>query len=413
MNENSFKQQYNHIRTEIPEIKIKQGEALTLPETAEAYYSDGGKADIKVKWETNNIEATVAGEYNIIGKLCPDIYPNPFIKERADPYVLKYEDKYYFTASYPAFGSAEKGYDRIILRESDTLLGLAKAEEKEIWHAHSSGIMARHIWAPEIHNICGKWYIFFAAGEKDAIWNIRPYMLVCSGDPMKDEWKELGKVQACSDDKISFNSFSLDMTHFGHKGKHYLIWAEIIGDSSLFMAEIDPAEPNKLIGKPILLTKPEYDWEKVNHRVNEGASVLKYGDKIFVFFSASGTGSEYCMGVVYADESCNLTDESCWTKVSFPVLQTSDLQGESGPGHNSFTSDDKGNTVIVYHARPAAHLEGNCGTYCSESLYDPCRHARIKRVYFSKDGTPVIRMKDNEWVDPGLSEVNCKITVEY
>ena len=47
-------------------------------------------------------------------------YPNPFIIERADPYVTKGPDGfYYFTASYPAFMNVDAGYDRIILRKSD------------------------------------------------------------------------------------------------------------------------------------------------------------------------------------------------------------------------------------------------------------------------------------------------------
>ena len=412
MKENSFALPYYHIANEDVTVKIQSTENPVLPETAKALYSDGGEAQIKVIWDTENKIPTSDGGVELKGTLQCDAYPNPFIVERADPYVLKHEDKYYFTASYPAFGSVEKGYDRIILRESNSLLGLAKAQEKTIWKAHAEGIMARHIWAPEIHFIGGKWYIFFAAGDKDEIWNIRPYVLTCDGDPMTDEWKELGKMQAHEDDDVSFNSFSLDMTYFEHKGRHYLIWAEIIGDSSLFMAEIDPSKPNKLISKPILLTKPEYDWEKVRFRVNEGASVLKHKDKIFVFFSASGTGSEYCMGVIYADENSDLMDINSWTKVSFPVLQTSDLEGQSGPGHNSFTIDDNGNTVIVYHARPASHLEGKCGSICDESLYDPCRHARIKRVYFTKDGTPIINMKDNDWVNPELREIKCKIIFE-
>lgn len=412
MKENSFRLPYYHIGTEEISVKAKKDEGLSLPETVKANYNDGGEAQIKVCWNKPEASSDCDGGNYVIGRLCPDAYPNPFISERADPYVIKHGGKYYFTASYPAFGSVEKGYDRIILRESETLLGLADAEEKTIWKAHEKGIMARHIWAPEIHFIGGKWYIFFAAGENPEIWNIRPYVLVCDGDPMKDGWTELGKMQASAGDEVSFNSFSLDMTYFEHKGKHYLIWAEIIGDSSLFMAEINPEEPNKLISKPILLTKPEYDWEKVRFRVNEGASVLKYGDKVFVFFSASGTGSEYCMGVVYADGNSDLMDKASWTKVSYPVLQTSDLIDQSGPGHNSFTTDDNGNTVIVYHARPASHLEGKCGTICDDSLYDPCRHARIKRVYFSNDGTPVINLKDSDWVKDELREVKCKVIFE-
>ena len=383
-----------------------------MPDTVKAIYNDGGEAQIKVKWNTDNKIMTSDGGFELIGTAECDAYPNPFIWERADPYIVKHDGKYYFTASYPAFGSVEKGYDRIILRESDTLLGLASAEEKTIWKAHAEGIMARHIWAPEVHYILDKWYCFFAAGENPEIWNIRPFVLVCDGDPMKDEWTELGKMQTSQGDEVSFNSFSLDMTYFEHNGKHFVIWAEIIGDSSLFMAEIDPREPNKLTSKPILLTKPEYDWEKVTFRVNEGASVLKHEDKIFVFFSASGTGSEYCMGVIYANKDSDLMDVNSWTKVSFPVLQTSDLESQSGPGHNSFTIDDNGNTVIVYHARPASHLEGKCGSICDDSLYDPCRHARIKRVYFTKDGAPIINMKDSDWVNSDLKEVKCKVIID-
>ena len=320
-------------------------------------------------------------------------YPNPFIPERADPYAVKAPDGcYYFTASYPAFGDAEHGYDRIILRKSETVADLATAEEKTLWKAPASGSCSRHIWAPEIHFIGGKWYIFFAAGNSDDVWHIRPYVLCCLGDdPYNDEWGSPVRMEASDSDEQSFRSFSLDMTYFSHRNKHYVIWAEIIGDSSLFMAEINPAEPWKLTTLPILLTKPEYDWEKVRFRVNEGASVLKTDDKIYVFFSASGTGSEYCIGRLRASVDADLMEPSSWYKLPCPVLSTEDLTGESGPGHNSFVTDENGELLLVYHARPASHLDGSCGTFTDDPLYDPCRHARIRRVRFSSDGEPVLK----------------------
>ena len=319
-------------------------------------------------------------------------YPNPFIPERADPYVTKGPDGYYyFTASYPAYLNVDAGYDRIILRRSNTVIGLATAEEHTIWSAHNEGVMSKHIWAPEIHFIGGKWYVFFAAGEKEAIWNIRPFVLMCEGsDPINDKWVEMGKMKACEGDDRSFTEFSLDMTYFENNGKYYLVWAEKLGDSSLFMAEINPAEPWKLISKPILLTKPEYDWELIRHKVNEGPAVLKTDDKIYVFFSASGTGAEYCIGKVYADRNADLMDINSWTKCTEPALQTSDLVGEAGPGHNSFVVDENGDLLIVYHARPTSHFEKNCGTYCDEPLYDPCRHARVKFVRFDENNTPIL-----------------------
>lgn len=318
-------------------------------------------------------------------------YPNPFIPERADPYITKGDGCYYFTASYPAFKDVDHGYDRIILRKAETVSGLAEAEEKVIWKAHETGNMAKHIWAPEIHKIGGKWYVFFAAGDKNNIWNIRPYLLGCDGDdPYKDKWTEMGRMQAKNGDDVTFSTFSLDMTYFSHKGRHYLIWAQSLPDSSLFMAEISPENPLQLITEPILLTKPEYDWEKVRFRVNEGASVLKNEDKLIVFFSASGTGSEYCMGMVYTDTDKDPMIKENWIKYPYPVLSTSDLQDESGPGHNSFVYDEKGRLLLVYHARPAEHLTKECGTYCDESLYDPCRHARIRFVTFDENNMPII-----------------------
>lgn len=320
-------------------------------------------------------------------------YNNPFIEERADPFITKAPDgTYYFTASYPAAGDELHGYDRIILRKSETVSGLSEAEELTVWRAHKDGIMSRHIWAPEIHYIGGVWYIFFAAATSENKWDIKPYVLRCKGnDPYTDNWEEMGVVQQTDGDELSFRCFSLDMTYFSHKGKHYLIWAQIEGYSSLFMAETYEATPWKLKTKPILLTKPEYDWEKVIHKVNEGAAVLKTEEKIYVFFSASGTGEEYCMGRLEADSNSDLMNPDSWKKLPCPVLSTSDLTDEAGPGHNSFVTDENGDLLLVYHARPSSHLEKNCGSFCEESLYDPCRHARIRKVRFDETNTPLLK----------------------
>ncbi len=321
------------------------------------------------------------------------IYPNPFIEQRADPFITKGSDSvYYFTASYPAFGDELHGYDRIILRKSGTVKGLHDAEEKTVWTAHESGIMSRHIWAPELHYIGGVWYIYFAAATSEDKWDLKPYVLRCTGsDPLSDKWEELGAVQPLADDSLSFRCFSLDMTYFSHKGRHFLIWAQIEGASSLFMAETTEDCPWRLISKPILLTKPEYAWEKVVYPVNEGASVLKTNEKIYVFFSASGTGAEYCMGRLEADADSELTKPENWTKLPCPVLSTADTDGEAGPGHNSFVTDENGDLLLVYHSRPASHLTGECGTFLEESLYDPCRHTRIRKVRFDKNGAPLLK----------------------
>ena len=297
-------------------------------------------------------------------------YDNPWIAKRADPYVIKNTDgKYYFTASMPK-------YDAITIRCADTLVGLNEAEEKEIWHCHESGPMSVHVWAPEMHNIDGKWYIYFAAGEKEDIWNIRPYVLECTGnDPMKDEWIERGRLLPADNDEFSFRAFSLDTTVFSHKGEWYCIWAEKVGVgrqiSNLYIAKME--SPIKLKTVQVLLSSPDYEWERHGFWVNEGPFVLKHGGKLYVTYSASDTGVNYCIGMLSIDEDSNLLDPSNWSKEREPVLKTDESLQLYGPGHNCFTKDDEDNDVMIFHVRKEKEIVG-------DPLYVANRHAMILNV---------------------------------
>ena len=307
-------------------------------------------------------------------------YNTPWILQRADPYVLKADNgKYYFTASVPA-------YDQIVLRESDTLEGLANAPEKEVWHRHESGPMSKHIWAPELHYLFGKWYIYYAGGEQEDQWKIRPYVLECQGqDPMKDEWKELGKMQRADTDIYSFEAFSLDATVFEVNGTWYYIWAEKVSVgiqiSNLYIARMK--DGHTLETDQVLLTTPDYDWERSGIWVNEGPSVIKRDGKVFVTYSASDTGINYCMGMLTADEDSDLLDPLSWKKERYPVLASSPEHTVYGPGHNSFTTDEEGNDILVYHARTETEIVG-------DPLYNPNRHAMLMKFNF-ENGRPVFK----------------------
>ncbi len=306
------------------------------------------------------------------------LYNKPWILQRADPYVYRHTDgTYYFTASVPA-------YDGIVLRKSNTLAGLAEAPEVEVWHKHESGIMSCHIWAPELHYINGVWYLYYAGGDKDDIWAIRPYVLECvAEDPMTGTWVEKGKMGRAAKDEFSFEAFSLDATVFENKGKWYYVWAEKVGVgkqiSNLYIGELET--PYKLKTVQVLLTTPDYDWERVGFWVNEGPAVIKRDGKIFLTYSASETGIAYCMGMLTASAEDDLLDPLSWKKERYPVLQSEPSVGIYGPGHNSFTVDEEGNDVMVYHARTETEIVG-------DPLYNPNRHAMLMPVEW-KEGRPV------------------------
>lgn len=306
-------------------------------------------------------------------------YNEPWILQRADPYVYRHEDGwYYFTASVPA-------YDSIVLRRAKTLLELADAEEKVIWKKHESGPMSEHIWAPEIHFLFGKWYLYFAGGEKENAWNIRPYVLECQGtNPYEDEWKEIGKMKRAEEDPFSFEAFSLDATVFENRGEYYYVWAEKVGVgkqiSNLYIAKMENGYTLKTV--QVLLTTPDYDWERIGFWVNEGPAVIRRGKKLYLTFSASETGIDYCVGMLSADEDADLLDPRSWTKERYPVLRTCKERTIYGPGHNSFTKDEEGNDIMVYHARTEAVIEG-------DPLYNPNRHAMLMKITWDENDRPV------------------------
>jgi GH43 family beta-xylosidase len=298
---------------------------------------------------------------------------NPLIEQRADPWCMRHTDGfYYFTATVPA-------YDRIELRRASTTAGLATAEAKVIWRKHKEGPMSYHIWAPEIHHINGKWYIYFAAGKAEDIWEIRMYVLECSAaNPLEGKWLEKGQL------KTNWESFSLDATTFEHHGVRYLVWAqkdpEIRGNTNLYIAKMDT--PCSITGEQVMITKPEYPWEQILFWVNEGPAALIRNSRVFISYSASGTNHNYCMGLLTADENADLLDAKSWHKSPVPVFKSCPANSQYGPGHNSFTVSEDGKTdLLIYHARNYKDIVG-------DPLHNPDRHTRVQILRWKPDGTP-------------------------
>lgn len=306
-------------------------------------------------------------------------YNEIWIAQRADPYVYLHSDgNYYFTASLP-------DYRGIALRRARSLRELPRAEEVMVWHKHESGVMSYNIWAPELHYLNGRWYLYFAAGEKDDIFKIRPYVLQCEGDdPLKDNWVEMGKMQCADEDEFSFRGFSLDGTVFENKGKYYYVWAEKVGVgkqvSNLYIAEMQ--SPVKLKTVQVLLTTADYDWERKGFWVNEGPAVIKRENKIFLTYSASETGADYCMGMLSVSADADLLDPEMWRKRRYPVLYSDENKEIYGPGHNSFTKDSVGNDILVFHARKEKEIVG-------DPLYFATRHAMLMKIDWDEKGEPV------------------------
>lgn len=300
---------------------------------------------------------------------------NPLVAQRADPFITHpVEGMYYFTGSVPE-------YDRLVVRGAPTIAGLATAGESVVWRRPVTGRMGGHIWAPELHRIDGRWYIYFAAGDSDNVFNIRMYVLE-SGLPDPRDPAGWGAPREVT---TPWGHFKLDATTFEHHGRRYYVWAqgepEIAVNTSLYIAEM--ASPLAITGTPVRISTPTLPWEIRGYRVNEGAAVLVRNGRVFLTYSASATDANYCMGMLTADADADLLDPLSWRKSPEPVFTTNEQTRQYGPGHNSFTVAEDGVTdVLVHHARDYRDIVG-------DPLYDPNRHARVQKVYWHPDGTPL------------------------
>ena len=291
----------------------------------------------------------------------------PFIEQRADPFIIRKDGWYYFTASVPEF-------DRIILRKARTLA--------VVWFRHPEGELSCNIWAPELHFVDGKWYIYFAAARAGAddsgVYDHRIYALVNENpDPMSGGFSEAGRMDT------GWESFSLDSTTVLYDGKRYFIWAQrdfsIPGNSNLYIAEMQNALTLKL--PAVRLSIPEFEWECQGFLVNEGPSCLIHEGRLYLTYSGSATDERYAMGLLTLREGGDPLKAEDWEKSPVPVMVTEEENGLYGPGHNSFTVDEEGKDLLVFHARPYPGFKG-------DALSDPNRHCFLRPVQYDKAGSP-------------------------
>jgi len=302
----------------------------------------------------------------------------PLILQRADPFILKHDDGYYyFTASVPE-------YNRIELRRSRTIAGLNDAQRVDVWHKPDTGPLCELIWAPEIHFNKGAWYVYFAAAPsreiKDNLFQHRVYAIRCaSANPLEGPWEAPVRIET------GIDAFCLDATTFTHRDVLYYVWAQkepgIAGNSNLCIAPMNT--PTQLAAKAVRLSKPELDWECRGFLVNEGPAVIRHNGRIFISYSASATDENYCVGLLHADENSDLLNPASWTKSTQPVFRTCYENKVFGPGHNSFTVAEDGKTdVLVFHARTYTEIVG-------DPLWDPNRHTWVKPLKWDAQGMPV------------------------
>lgn len=292
------------------------------------------------------------------------VFKNPVVRHGQDPWVIQRNSVYYFCQS-----RNDGEYKGVWVNIATNLEDIGKNHWKCVWKPMPGTSHSEEVWAPELHFLQGKWYIYVAADGGDNS-NHRMYVLEgTSTDPQKP-FAFKGKIAAPSD-HWAIDGTVLEMPD----GKLYFIWSGWHGEKntgqSLYIAPM--SNPWTISGERARISHPEFPWEKDGMSINEGPETLWNGNHLFVIYSASPFWTHYCLGELTWTGG-DVMDPKSWVKKSVPVFAGTSTV--SGPGHCSFVkSPDGKEDWIIYHS-----LIGPDS--------DRSRDVRIQRFTWNPDGSP-------------------------
>ena len=269
-------------------------------------------------------------------------FTNPLLTSGADPWVIYKDGYYYYTNTLG---------NRISLWKTKHLHKLRECQPVTVWTPPSEGPNSKAIWAPELHFLDGKWYLYYTATDAQNDGDASRFVFVLendSTDPLSGKWIDKGKVNT---------SYSgLDGSVFEHQGNRYFMYSAYVGPQSVLIIS-RMKNPWTLTEEQVEIARPDKEWEKFGGRqILEGPQFLTNEEKVFIVYSASACwADEYSLGLLTANEHSDLLDPKSWQKSDRPVFQQSPANGVYAPGHNSFfKSPDGKQDWILYHANAAA-----------------------------------------------------------
>lgn len=311
----------------------------------------------------SSVGAQDAGEASPPGVLRNPL--NPY--GGADPWLQYYEGYYYLATT--------TGRSELIMIKSETLAGLKTAVPQQIY-AETDPSRCCNMWAPEFHLLDGpnglRWYYYYSAGTSGTLDNQRTHVLESAGTDPMGPYTYKGRVFDPANDVWAIDGSILKLD-----GKLFFLFSSWVGpNQSMFIAPM--SDPWTLSGSRVLLSVPEYDWEKHGANVNEGPVALYHDEDVFIIYSASYCVTpDYALGMLTYNGGDPLL-RSSWEKYPEPLFERSDEVGVFGPAHNGFFMSPDGTEYwIVYHAN--SDNSGGC---------DDRRTTRVQRFTWNDDGTP-------------------------
>jgi GH43 family beta-xylosidase len=282
----------------------------------------------------------------------PCTFTNP-VARGADPWVVHHDSMYY---------SVKSEDRRIWIAASPRLHDVLTAPATPIWSAPDTGWNRTNVWAPELHFLDGRWYVYYAAGRAGPPFTSQHAGVLESADanPL-GRWADRGRLY--TGDSVETgraDRWSIDLTVGRIGGRRYAIWSgwatDAVTDRTPQQLYIAPmASPWRIASNRVLLSAPVADWERGPELdLQEGPEMLVHGGDVFVIYSTRDSWlKDYALGQLrLRDTSANPLEPASWTKTG-PVFAGN--ARVFGVGHASFTTVTGGaDAWIVYHSKDSA-----------------------------------------------------------
>lgn len=302
----------------------------------------------------------------------PCTFFNPIVAG-ADPWVVRYNNNYYLVES--------KDNGIWVYRTTD--LTQLKLNGVKVWSAPATGWNRTNVWAPELHRIDGKWYIYYAAGSDGPPFiHQRAGVLESPGDDPQAQFADKGMLYTGDDlGGTGPAKWAIDLTTDTINGQRYAVWSGWEQDATtdrtpqhLYIAPM--SNPWTISANRVKISSPVENWELGSElNLQEGPEFLLHGDQRFVIYSTRESWlPEYKLGQLrLAGPTADPMLPASWTKSGPVFVGTSNV---FGVGHSSFTrSPDGTEDWIVYHSKVSA-----------DPGWD--RVIRMQKFTWNTDGSP-------------------------
>ena len=276
---------------------------------------------------------------------------NP-LADGQDPWVVKRDSLYYLVQS--------RGNGIWVSRSSK--LTQVNRNAVQVWAAPDTGWNRTNVWAPELHFIDGRWYIYYAAGrpgpsEAPFIFQRAGVLRSVSDDP-QGKYEDLGQLDTGGDGATRVDDmWAIDLNVTRINGQMYAVWSGWENNSSLartpqhlYIARM--SSPWTIGSARVRLSSPTEGWERGTQLdLQEGPTFLQRGGQTFIVYSTRESWlPDYRLGLLrLSSPDADPLSPASWTKTGPVFAAAGDVHG---PGHASFTvSPDGREDWIVYHSK--------------------------------------------------------------